>query len=107
MFKIEDMGDLNEYLGVKISKLPDGRIKLAQPYLIAQILEDLSFQKDTKGSSTPANSSTILERDLDRDRMNGDFDYRSIIGKLNFLEKSTRPDIAFAVHQCARFSADP
>ena len=33
--------------------------------------------------------------------------YRSIIGKLNFLEKSTRPDIAYAVHQCARFSANP
>jgi hypothetical protein len=36
-----------------------------------------------------------------------DWNYRSIIGKLNFLEKSTRPDIAYAVHQCARFSAEP
>ena len=35
------------------------------------------------------------------------FDYRSVIGKLNYLEKCSRPDIAFAVHQCARFSADP
>jgi hypothetical protein len=26
---------------------------------------------------------------------------------LNFLEKSTRPDISYAVHQCARFSQDP
>ncbi len=26
---------------------------------------------------------------------------------LNFLEKSTRPELAFAVHQCARFSANP
>ena len=30
-----------------------------------------------------------------------------MIGKLNFLEKSTRPDIAYAVHQCARFSTNP
>jgi hypothetical protein len=29
------------------------------------------------------------------------------VGKANFLEKSARPDIAVAVHQCARFSADP
>lgn len=35
------------------------------------------------------------------------FDYRAATGKLLFLEKSTRPDIAFAVHQCARFSAHP
>ena len=30
-----------------------------------------------------------------------------LIGKLNFLKKSTRPDIAYAVHQCARFQIDP
>jgi hypothetical protein len=30
-----------------------------------------------------------------------------IVGKLNFLEKSTRPEIAYAVHQCARFSSNP
>jgi hypothetical protein len=29
------------------------------------------------------------------------------MGKLNFLEKSTRPDIAYAVHQCARFCLEP
>jgi len=29
------------------------------------------------------------------------------LGKLNFLEKSTRPDIAYAVHQCAKFASDP
>ena len=26
---------------------------------------------------------------------------------MNYLEKCTRPDIAYAVHQCARFSTDP
>ena len=30
-----------------------------------------------------------------------------MIGKLNYLEKCTRPDIAYAVHQCARFSSCP
>ena len=29
------------------------------------------------------------------------------MGKLNFLEKSTRPDITYAVHQCSRFMANP
>ena len=35
------------------------------------------------------------------------FHYRSVIGKLNYLEKATRPDISFATHQCARFAAAP
>ena len=39
--------------------------------------------------------------------MSEELDYRSVIGKLNFLEKSTRPDIAYAVHQCARFCSNP
>ena len=39
--------------------------------------------------------------------MTNEFNYRSVIGKLNFLEKSTCPDITYAVHQCAHFSADP
>ena len=29
------------------------------------------------------------------------------MGKLNFLEKSTRADIAFPTHQCARFLSNP
>ena len=33
--------------------------------------------------------------------------YMSAVGKMNFLEKSTRLDIAYAVHQCARFAAEP
>jgi hypothetical protein len=33
--------------------------------------------------------------------------YRSVIGKLNFLEKSTRLDLSYSVHQCARFAAEP
>ena len=30
-----------------------------------------------------------------------------MIGKLNYLEKCTRPDIAYAAHQCAGFTENP
>ena len=39
--------------------------------------------------------------------MNPEFHYRSVIGKLNYLEKSTRPDISVSMHQCARFTEHP
>jgi transposase InsO family protein len=106
-FNITDEGNLNEYLGVLVDKQEDGRIKLSQPHLIKQILDDLWFNKRTKSKPTPAPGGQVLERELDAEAMNDDFHYRSVIGKANFLEKSTRPDIAVAVHQCARFSADP
>jgi hypothetical protein len=30
-----------------------------------------------------------------------------VIGKLNYLEKSTRPELAYAVHQCVRYCNSP
>ena len=56
---------------------------------------------------TTTASSKILSKHPDSPVFDNHFDYRSVIGKLNYLEKSTRPDIAYAVHQCARFSIDP
>ena len=49
----------------------------------------------------------MLGKELNTKEFDGHFDYRSVTGKLNYLEKSTRADIAFATHQCARFSSDP
>jgi hypothetical protein len=106
-FNVTDEGDLKEYLGVLVEKQPDGRTKLSQPQLIEQILGDLWYNDRTKPKATPAPGGQVLERELDSEPMKDDFHYRSVIGKANFLEKSTRPDIAVAVHQCARFSADP
>jgi hypothetical protein len=105
--KIEDQGDLNDYLAVKVEKLQDGRFKLSQPQLIRSLIADLHFQANTKEKQTPAVTTKILDRDPHGAPFDGSFHYRSVIGKLNFLEKSTRPDLAYSVHQCARFSQDP
>ena len=60
------------------------------------------------GKPTPAAAIKILRRNEGEKRYDGKpFHYRRVVGKLNFLDKSTRPDIAYAIHQCARFSIDP
>ena len=107
-FKITDEGTLSDYLGaVEIKPLPNGTIKLSQPQMINSILKDLGFNIRTKTKPTPAPSNLRLDRDIDGVEMADEFHYRRVIGKMNFLEKSTRPDIAYAVHQCARFCNDP
>ncbi|KAI2507111.1 G-protein coupled peptide receptor [Fragilaria crotonensis] len=106
-FDITDEGDIDEYLGVKVTREDDGTITLTQPHLIDSIIADLGFRENTKTKSTPAPSTASINRDLDGEAHNESWEYRSVIGKLNFLEKSTRPDIAFAVHQCARYSSNP
>ena len=56
---------------------------------------------------TPALSTVILHKDPKGVKIHPELIYQSVIGKLNFVEKSSRPDLAFAMHQCAQFSSDP
>ena len=80
---------------------------LMQPQLIDSIIKDLHLQSSANGRKTPSMTTSLLHKDTDGPEMTPDFHYRSVIGKLNFLEKSTRPDISISVHQCTRFSENP
>jgi hypothetical protein len=62
---------------------------------------------DFAGPTTRIVTKVKLNRDVHGEPFNEEWSYRGVIGKLNFIEKSTRPDIAYAVHQCARFAVDP
>jgi hypothetical protein len=101
------VGSMENYLGIKLA--PDnsisGSIHLTQPHLISRIVDSLGLT-NTKPVSTPA--VTILHSDDNSDPHDQwRFNYRSLIGMLNYLANNTRPDISFAVHQCARFSHAP
>ncbi len=102
-------GDISDFLGVNIQHHKDRTVHLTQPHLIDSILEELGLQADsTKSKVTPTASSKLLGRHDDAPPHDEDsFHYRHIIGKLNYLEKSTWPDISYTMHQCAHFSADP
>jgi hypothetical protein len=106
--KLSVDGDVSDFLGVKIHHESDGTIHLTQPQIIDSILRDLHLTSDNvKTRQTPAAVTTILRRHPNSEAFDEHFNYRSVIGKLNFLEKSTRPDISCATHQCARFAANP
>ena len=106
-FTVDDQGDVGDFLGIQIKRQEDGSVHLSQPHLIDSILHDLHLQPDSKHKTTPAVPSSLLHKDTDGPNMQPEFHYRSVIGKLNFLEKSTRPDISVSIHQCARFSESP
>jgi hypothetical protein len=111
IFKIEDQGDLSDYLGIKIERTPDGTLEWTQPTLIQSILKDLKLDgEEIKGRQSkpnikaiPAYTSVPLTDHRDSpDHNPKDFEYRQVIGKLLYLEKITGPDISCAVQQCAR-----
>jgi len=110
-FNIQEVGDIKDFLGVQVTKLPEGGWLLNQPHLIDSVLDELGFHKEAKNEpktkSTPVHTNEVPHKDGRGNPFNESWSYRRVIGKLNFLEKSTRPDIAYAVHQCARFQSDP
>ena len=107
-FNMEDQGTVDNFLGIQVNHKKNDEIMHTQPQLIASMLNDLHHSKDNVITcKTPCLSTVLLHKDLKGQPMTNEFNYCSVIGKLNFLEKSTCPDIAYAVHQCAHFSADP
>ena len=106
-FTIEDEGVVGDFLGVKIDCSDDGTITLTQPQLINSIMNDLNMKDNTKLRAIPACSSKLLHKDADGESVEANFHYHSVIGKLNFLQKSTHLDISVSIHQCARFPDNP
>ena len=51
--------------------------------------------------------STILKKSKDSPDFERSFDYQSVIGKMNYIEKGSRSELAYAIHQCARYSTSP
>jgi Reverse transcriptase (RNA-dependent DNA polymerase) len=108
-FNITSQAKVNDFLGVKIIRDENkGTIEFTQPQLINSILQDLKLLDNSNCRSLPAKTSRILHQYQNSEPHDENaFHYRSVIGKLSYLEKCTRPDIAYAVHQCARFAAAP
>ena len=101
---------MNLYLGVDISSLPDKKgFTLSQPFLIDRVIQALNFDPKTTKSATnntPA-GYPLLNKDENGSTRKASWKYRGIIGMLGYLQGTTRPDIAMATHQCARFNNDP
>jgi hypothetical protein len=101
-YVLTDEGNISAYLGIQVDgKKTSNELEfhLTQPALINRIIETIPL----KDHGTPANR--ILYKGGEPRKT--DFHYRSAVGQLNYLTASTRPELMVAVHQCARFSADP
>ena len=107
-FSLTAEGPLQDYLGIRFDRKPDGTIELTQPQLIQHILSLVGLDPDCadiKVHDTPA--STILQRDENGPARLQTWNYQSAIGCLSYLQAMIRPDITYAVQQCARFGNNP
>ena len=97
--------DVAGFLGINIIRTSAGDIEMTQTGLIDRIIATLGLENATN-KQTPA-EVLPLGKDTEGEKAEGLFNYASVVGMLLYLQGNTRPDISFAVNQCARFSANP
>jgi hypothetical protein len=103
-------GTAEGFLGVQIDRVDTDhgpQITLTQSGLTKRIVEALGLCSTMSTKiDTPAEASP-LSKDANGPAAQGLFNYPAVIGMLLYLSGHSRPDIAFAVHQCARYTFAP
>ena len=95
VFELKDLGVLNYFLSVQISRTPVG-LHLTQSKYASNILHRFHME-NFKPTKTPCCPSTRLLLH-DGVALFDPTEYRSMVGALQYLT-FTRPDLAFSVHQ--------
>ena len=104
-FQLRNEGDVGAFLGIQITKTGPHTFELVQSGLIAKVLATANMT-DCNGVSTPI-GSTPIGTDADGPIYAETWKYGMVVGMLMYLAANTRPDIAYAAHQAARFSHAP
>ena len=84
----------------------DGSIHIRQRCLTKIILNMIPGMDKSSANPTHVVKPPIAKNEVYQ-AINNDFSYISVIGLLNSLTNSTRPEVKFAVRQIVWFSADP
>ena len=104
-FELTREESFSEFLGIKYDELPNGSILMTQKGLIDKIIAATDME-GCNPKHTPA-LKAALGLDPDGEPIAEEWSYPSIVGMLLYLSTNTRPDIAFAVSQVARYTHNP
>lgn len=103
-FKMQNMGPIQHYLGMKISRDAHGNYQVCQPTYIDRIINDFGL-KDAKTAKTPMDLS--YGKTNSGEELESNSKYRSLIGRLLYLAINTRPDISASVSILAQKVCKP
>ena len=97
--------DIAKFLGINYTKQDANTYNLSQSGLTQKVINAVGLS-NCKPDQTPA-AEIPLSSQEDSPPFEESWNYRSVVGMFMYLANQTRPDIAFAVHQVARYSHNP
>ena len=100
------MGKLHYFLGVKIAYPGSGKIWIGQPAYTAEVLKRFQME-NSKPTVTPIDTGGKLTKATEDSKLFNQELCQSAIGSLLYLSTKTKPDIAYAVSNVARFCSKP
>ncbi|GLI71559.1 hypothetical protein VaNZ11_016806 [Volvox africanus] len=106
MFKVRDLGEISTFLGMEVRRCDDGDITLSQSRYVDRILEKHGM-KDAKPRVIPVAVGAKLGMEDESEMLTDPTPYRALVGELNYLAVSTRPDLGFALSILSRHMAKP
>lgn len=108
-FKIEDKGPLNYFLGMEFERDGErGAIKLGQNKAIKNMLNEFQMN-ECRSVSTPLDPGTKFVKCTDCSNCSkvDTKMYQSLIGSLNYISLTTRPDISHSVIKLSQYNTNP
>ena len=109
-YKITDDGEPRFFLGVKIERDRErGTVKLSQQAFVEKILQTYDMVGCKRATTPMARelNKSMSPQTREAAQLMQHKPYKAAVGSLMYLAIATRPDIAYAVNQCAKFSAHP
>jgi hypothetical protein len=109
IFPVKDLGEASHCLGFEIVRdRPRHLLHLTQRGKVLRLLEEHGMA-DAKPLGCPGDPGVHLDKEQCAAPDSPPIfpDYRKLVGQLNYLATTTRPDIAFAVNMCGRYMAHP
>ena len=106
-FRMKDLGDCKLILGMRVTRdRTNGILIIDNATHIKQLLETYGM-KQCKPQTTPEAQVQLIPTPEDQQ---GQVDiklYQAMIGALNYLSQTCRPDIAHAVNSVSRYASNP
>jgi hypothetical protein len=104
-FEMKDLGEVKHLLGMQITRNRARRtIAIYQQHYVEELVREHSTEKT---ADVPVAGYEYLTRARPEEPLTDERAYQTLIGKLNWLTRATRPDIAFATQKLSQHAHNP